>query len=948
MHCTRTLVETAAAGPGHDDVYHPVDVSSSILPPKLSSPSSHSSLSSLSSPYPSDVRDHEAHANLLGGVRDPAWDGSNPVVGWDDSRYAQENTRPPPLSAPTTVSAVGKIPSESSAPLYAADRPIETSSTNISAAGEELHNEDHATNTNLNNAHLASRLRRVLSDRSSYRRLLLSKASDAQVLLDLFQSLLDGPALDTQFRRSLIVATQRLCKKSGLYPVCYELKGVQQDESGPITAGGFADIYKGDFEGHTVCLKAIRVYQDSQLEHLLKQFSKEVIIWRQLSHPNVLPMYGLYRFKRRLCLVAPWMENGDVGAYLKQNPGADRLSLVADVAEGLLYLHRNNIIHGDLKGPNILVDDVGRARVCDFGISCVSDPEIVAWTSLSSMSSKGGSLRWQAPELFDMENDEAVKNSTSSDVYALGCVCYEVGFFIFTGNVPFHNVSRDAAVMLQIQRGTRPSRPPQSSLPWRKWGLTENIWAVIQECWGADPLDRPTTEQVINRLSLPSRRDDHSGFGLALSPMRFRGRMSEPLDEVSKSAAESLLRDLAESMLEYKSEKLPSSSLSDIEQTTLNGIGSSMIQEVDRNVKRSFVSGVDDKTGRDNEEDPTSLARKLKLPMPPSSLLPPDNDYNSGFPSLKVSYSSDDSEFDISVESDGDSDFLADHSSNVTNRNSPSLKPDTRFQHKRPRLRKLNHLRGGEPTWTQVPAEESTNPTSTVQCFNCDTTATPLWRKDDVGNDLCNACESYYKLHGSSRPHSMKSAAIPIARRRTTQENSERSRFSMPSTSLSSSSDQASPAFGASLTHLSPKPPTPALNYSEGFNYSSMKTELLASLGQELSQSQKEMSQHDIILWPPSDHIMPHSLLSPSDIASDFWDDVGMRPRTKKRRRMSTDMDLSYNDGYSTSSSYSSSLGSPYFSAFDTAPLKEPSHAVWHPPTSLSQAKDTNIHPPES
>lgn len=75
---------------------------------------------------------------------------------------------------------------------------------------------------------------------------------------------------------------------------------------------------------------------------------------------------------------------------------------------------------------NILVTDSGRACVADFGLSSVSDANILNWTSHSSAASKGGSIRWQAPELFDVENDEVVHNSEASDIYAWSCVCYEV------------------------------------------------------------------------------------------------------------------------------------------------------------------------------------------------------------------------------------------------------------------------------------------------------------------------------------------------------------------------------------------------------------------------------------------------------------------------------------------------------------------------------------------
>ena len=76
---------------------------------------------------------------------------------------------------------------------------------------------------------------------------------------------------------------------------------------------------------------------------------------------------------------------------------------------------------------NVLVDPSGRACVADFGISAISDPQIVYWTSQSSANSKGGSVRWQAPELHNPEDDtKAAHNTKESDVYAWACLCYEV------------------------------------------------------------------------------------------------------------------------------------------------------------------------------------------------------------------------------------------------------------------------------------------------------------------------------------------------------------------------------------------------------------------------------------------------------------------------------------------------------------------------------------------
>ncbi|KAG6907964.1 hypothetical protein DXG01_006752, partial [Tephrocybe rancida] len=314
---------------------------------------------------------------------------------------------------------------------------------------------------------------------------------------------------------------------------------VVQEGEYPVNAGGFADIYKGMFQGRVVCLKTFRLYQTDQIEHMLKATSKEAILWRQLLHPNVSTLFGLYRFRNRISLVTLWMENGDINVYLKKNPTAPRQRLAVDVGNGLTYLHENGVIHGDLKGPNILVDDAGRACLADFGISSISDSQIVAWTTQSSNSTHGGSTRWQAPELFavgdsDMDDEEveaAVKNTMASDVYALGCVFFE----IFTGEVPFASITRDNTVILRVSSGARPARPLKSSPSWMEWGLTEDIWACIEDCWKGQPTERPPAATVVQRLAesittADTRQGPHTDM---LLPDEFRRRMSESFEIIT-------------------------------------------------------------------------------------------------------------------------------------------------------------------------------------------------------------------------------------------------------------------------------------------------------------------------------------------------------------------------------------------------------------------------------
>ncbi|KAG5333491.1 hypothetical protein C0989_005675 [Termitomyces sp. Mn162] len=172
---------------------------------------------------------------------------------------------------------------------------------------------------------------------------------------------------------------------------------------------------------------------------------------------------------------------------------------------------------------NVLVDDQGMARVADFGISSISDPQILTLTSHSGFASNGGTVRWQAPELITMHDDMAVSNNKPSDIYAWACVCYE----IFTGRIPLDHLANDAAVVYHVAfKGTRPSRPSNSSPSWTSWGLTTEIWSIMEDCWKAEPTDRPTISSVLRRLR--SSAID-SEVDMQFSPRHFRALMNKTL-----------------------------------------------------------------------------------------------------------------------------------------------------------------------------------------------------------------------------------------------------------------------------------------------------------------------------------------------------------------------------------------------------------------------------------
>ncbi|KAG6852347.1 hypothetical protein C0991_000494 [Blastosporella zonata] len=333
----------------------------------------------------------------------------------------------------------------------------------------------------------------IFSDFTKYTNFLSYRGDAAQNILDLLQKLLDDASLEPRFRAILYVALVRLCRKSELYPRCISLDDLEVNihDQYPQSSGGFGDVYKTPYQGRLVCVKVLKLYQNSDQSLLHKSFSREAVVWGQLSHSNILPFIGIHRLNdphRRLCLVSPWMLNGNIHEFLKTRPQLDRTSLICDIASGMEYLHNNGVVHGDLKGLNILVTDSERACLADFGLSYVSDASGLRGHALSSKHAEGGTRGFEAPELVDPDN-ELSRRTEASDVYAFG--------MMLSGDRPFGKV-KPLAVITKIMKGYHPQRP-QGRL-FLERGLTDAMWGLMTKCWSRHPEGRPTTAAIVQSL----------------------------------------------------------------------------------------------------------------------------------------------------------------------------------------------------------------------------------------------------------------------------------------------------------------------------------------------------------------------------------------------------------------------------------------------------------------
>ncbi|KAF8502442.1 ras guanine nucleotide exchange factor domain-containing protein [Gautieria morchelliformis] len=279
--------------------------------------------------------------------------------------------------------------------------------------------------------------------------------------------------------------------RAELLPPMIDLTGeVRRITDHPINiSGGYSDVYLGEWLGEEkVALKLTRGI--NQTPKAQKRFINEVAIWRQLQHRNVARLYGVATLGGHIYAVSPWMEHRDAIKYVENNPNADRLKLLREVATGLEFLHNHGVVHGDLRAANILISDTEAACITDFGLSVILEEE--GEMQSTQTPDNHGNSRWMAPELIKPEliGLSAVKPNKATDVWSYGMLCLE----ILTGKCPFHDRARAAMVISDLIGGVRPARPPDQVT---HRGLSDELWSLMQLCWHGKPESRPTMNKVV-------------------------------------------------------------------------------------------------------------------------------------------------------------------------------------------------------------------------------------------------------------------------------------------------------------------------------------------------------------------------------------------------------------------------------------------------------------------
>ncbi|XP_031483333.1 mitogen-activated protein kinase kinase kinase 5-like isoform X2 [Nymphaea colorata] len=247
-----------------------------------------------------------------------------------------------------------------------------------------------------------------------------------------------------------------------------------------IGSGTYGRVYfaLNSQTGATCAMKEVTLIPDDpKSSECIKQLEQEINTLTQLKHQNIVQYYGSEIVDDSFYIYIQYFPRGSIIKVIQEWGGALPEQVVRSftrhILSGLAYLHRENVVHRDIKGANLLVDTDGIVKLADFGVAKPLKGEILP-------QSMKGSPYWMAPEVL-MQKETGY--DLAVDIWSLGCTIIEM----VTGKPPWGDLNW-AAAMFKVTRNETPHIPDNLSLEGKDF---------LCRCLQVNPTDRATAVELL-------------------------------------------------------------------------------------------------------------------------------------------------------------------------------------------------------------------------------------------------------------------------------------------------------------------------------------------------------------------------------------------------------------------------------------------------------------------
>ena len=247
--------------------------------------------------------------------------------------------------------------------------------------------------------------------------------------------------------------------------------------------GGFGEVRRALWNGDEVAVKTL--FEDELEPEMKRDFLSEASMMMKLNSPNIVRLFGVTI--NPYCMVMELLDRGSLHGLLHSKeplPWSLRHQFAFDIAKGLAFLHKRDVLHRDLKGMNVLLDGRYKAKLSDFGLSRVRKDTL---SRQSLAPGFAGTLEWIAPELF-----QGAKGTKACDVYSYAMTVWE----ILSRKMPYQSIDKRHPMAMytigdMVKSGGREVIPV---------GTPSVLSDLTARCWAPEPTKRPVMSEVVNLL----------------------------------------------------------------------------------------------------------------------------------------------------------------------------------------------------------------------------------------------------------------------------------------------------------------------------------------------------------------------------------------------------------------------------------------------------------------
>lgn len=207
-----------------------------------------------------------------------------------------------------------------------------------------------------------------------------------------------------------------------------------------IGSGGMAEVYRAFCHKlqRTVAIKVLKQEYNGN-EDFIRRFTQEALAAAKVNHPNLVNVYEVEHTDGVYYIVMEFVDGITLKEYIRQKGRLEQqeaIGIAIQVANGLSEVHRQGIVHRDVKPQNMIISSDGKVKLADFGIARAVSTETLSQESM-------GSVHYISPE-----HAQGKPTDARSDLYALGICLYEM----VTGRVPFDGEEAVTVLLAQINQ----------------------------------------------------------------------------------------------------------------------------------------------------------------------------------------------------------------------------------------------------------------------------------------------------------------------------------------------------------------------------------------------------------------------------------------------------------------------------------------------------------------